>query len=125
VSILARLLILLVASAAPSFAAESAHANAHALESASGANFASLDEEHTYFVGESGAWVHNTCGPALFDNGALVEALENGNESALSALKRYEPFITRSQYNEFIKGGVNNTSDRLGPDHEQVDHFGA
>jgi hypothetical protein len=61
VSILARLLILLVASAAPSFAAESAHANAHALESASGANFASLDEEHTYFVGTTRALVHNDC----------------------------------------------------------------
>jgi hypothetical protein len=64
---LAQLLVLFVAS--PSLA------GAHEAETASGEIFASLDGEHTYFVGESGAWVHNTCFPSASRIGELRQAV--------------------------------------------------
>jgi len=55
-NLILRLLLVLAASCAlPA-------ASTRAAETASGLFGASANEEHTYFVGELGAWVHNGCG---------------------------------------------------------------
>jgi hypothetical protein len=67
-SLLLRLLLALAASMALPLSALAA-------ETASGPSAASVNEEHTYFVGEAGAWVHNTsgCGPAVSAGRALKQ----------------------------------------------------
>ena len=60
--LLLRLLLALAASLAlPAWASSLPAPSTSAPETASGVSAASVAEGHTYFVGDLGAWVHNTC----------------------------------------------------------------
>lgn len=92
-NLLLRLLLALAASfalAAPS---------TRAAETASGRFGTSANEEHTYFVGDLGAWVHNGCGDPitrLHPDGSLKPSILEGirkqsTEQIVNDLKRVGP----------------------------------
>jgi hypothetical protein len=95
VLVLVRLLVLLVAA----FMAAPALALTPGGETASGRISASLDGEHTYFVGESGAWVHNAC--YLVDTNILIGA-SRGNSTAIEFLVNNEISASRAVIREFL-----------------------
>jgi len=96
--LLLRLLLALAASLAlPAWASSlPAPLSSAAPETASGVSAASVDEEHTYFAGESGAWVHNgkgTCGPTLASAGYPPQIVDEILAAEKSSSSFYsEPF---------------------------------
>ena len=71
-----------------------------------GASDASDAEEHTYFVGESGAWVHNDCGIHVDNN--FLKFLADGDALAVRFAERYSGRLVASHTasREFLRGGL-------------------
>lgn len=111
-NLLLRLLLALAASfalAAPS---------ARAAETASGRFGASANEEHTYFVGELGAWVHNTClptGPQRIANSNMDHAATRAVERAgfptkKAAREALQDFGANIEKNGLPSGAIRDTA---------------